>query len=168
MSVNVYAQNVLCRQVDAVSPKRRPAAIANVLHGRTITFFRLPQLVLLLLQLSPTCDGPPPSPFLSPSLPFPSLPFPFPAFVRVTTVLLRGVQFTVVRPGGLTVDPPTGTINVIKGEVSLSRLTRCVYSRTFVANGASELPAIVQSTKYSGSLCPPFSPKLSRPSLTRV
>lgn len=27
-------------------------------------------------------------------------------------------QFTVVRPGGLTVDPPTGTINVIKGEVS--------------------------------------------------
>lgn len=28
-----------------------------------------------------------------------------------------GVQFTIVRPGGLTVDPPTGEINVIKGEV---------------------------------------------------
>lgn len=31
----------------------------------------------------------------------------------------RAVQFTVVRPGGLTVDAPTGTINVIKGEVSV-------------------------------------------------
>eukprot|EP00752_Nemacystus_decipiens_P015514 g13843.t1 len=32
------------------------------------------------------------------------------------------LDFTVVRPGGLTVDPPTGTINVIKGEAgSISR-----------------------------------------------
>lgn len=28
----------------------------------------------------------------------------------------------MVRPGGLTVEPPTGTINVIKGEVSFQRL----------------------------------------------
>ncbi|CAM9595565.1 unnamed protein product [Pylaiella littoralis] len=32
------------------------------------------------------------------------------------------LEFTVVRPGGLTVEPPTGTINVIKGEAgSISR-----------------------------------------------
>ncbi|CAM9694381.1 unnamed protein product, partial [Hapterophycus canaliculatus] len=31
-------------------------------------------------------------------------------------------QFTIVRPGGLTVEPPTGVINVIKGEAgSISR-----------------------------------------------
>lgn len=34
----------------------------------------------------------------------------------------KDLDFTVVRPGGLTVDPPTGTINVIKGEAgSISR-----------------------------------------------
>lgn len=31
----------------------------------------------------------------------------------------RVCQFTIVRPGGLTVEPPTGVINVIKGEVSI-------------------------------------------------
>lgn len=33
-------------------------------------------------------------------------------------VLIYCTQYTVVRPGGLTVDAPTGVINVIKGEVS--------------------------------------------------
>lgn len=32
-------------------------------------------------------------------------------------LISRCMKFTVVRPGGLTVEAPTGVINVIKGEV---------------------------------------------------
>ena len=44
--------------------------------------------------------------------------------VHITPIRNRVCQFTIVRPGGLTVEPPTGVINVIKGEVSIRlRLT---------------------------------------------
>lgn len=110
MSVNVYAQKVQCRQVDPLSRKRRPTA-------RTIDPNRwLHRLVLLAPRNSFRS-------FRWHRESYATAPLLSLSFVGVTSVRLCGVKFTVVRPGGLTVDPPTGTINVIKGEVSLSRRT---------------------------------------------